>query len=74
MTMSMNLHDIVRGAIQTNLEDETLTWYRSAGQIVDDEGIATAGYYPGVTVRGSFQSERRRSVTFCRHGRKQQHN
>ena len=55
--MSMNLHDIVRGAIQTNLEDESLTWFRSAGQIVDDEGIATAGYYPGVAVKGSFQSE-----------------
>ena len=43
--MSMNLHDIVRGAIQTNLEDETLTWYRSAGQIVDDEGTGRESRY-----------------------------
>ena len=55
--MSMNLHDIVRGAITSNLEDEVFTLYRSIGQINNDEGIMTASYSPGETIKGNFQSD-----------------
>ena len=55
--MSMNLHKIVRGAITSNLEDEVFTLYRSVGQINNDEGIMTASYSQGETIKGNFQSD-----------------
>lgn len=54
--MSMNLHAIVRGAINANLEDVTLTLYRSLGE-TNVEGLMTNVYAQGVKVKGSFQSE-----------------
>ena len=52
----MNLHNIVRGAIQSNLPDEEFTLYRSIGQVNNDEGIMTASYSQGETIKGNFQS------------------
>ena len=53
----MNLHNIVRGAIQSNLPDEEFTLYRSLGQVNNDEGIMTASYSQGETIKGNFQSD-----------------
>ena len=53
----MNLHNIVRGAIQSNLPDEEFTLYRSIGQVNNDEGIMTASYSQGETIKGNFQSD-----------------
>lgn len=55
--MAMNLHKIVRGAIESNYPDDTLTLYRSVGQVNNDEGICVAGYAPGITIKGNFQPE-----------------
>lgn len=55
--MSINLHGIVRPAINANYADEQLTLYRSQGQKTDERGIVKAYYAPAVTVMGSFQSE-----------------
>ena len=53
----MNLHNIVRGVIQSNLPDEEFTLYRSIGQVNNDEGIMTASYSQGETIKGNFQSD-----------------
>ena len=60
----MNLHNIVRGAIQSNLPDEEFTLYRSLGQVNDDEGIMTASYSQGETIKGNFQSDSDASLHF----------
>lgn len=60
----MNLHNIVRGAIQSNLPDEEFTLYRSIGQVNDDEGIMTASYSQGETIKGNFQSDSDASLHF----------
>lgn len=54
--MSMNLHNIVRGAINANLADVTLTYYRSLGEREVDYMMQNA-YAAPVSVKGSFQSE-----------------
>jgi hypothetical protein len=53
----LNLHDIVRGAINFNYPDEDLTLYRSTGQTANVKGIKKALYEPPVTVKGQFQAE-----------------
>ena len=60
----MNLHNIVRGAIQSNLPDEEFTLYRSIGQVNNDEGIMTASYSQGETIKGNFQSDSDASLHF----------
>ena len=60
----MNLHNIVRGAIQSNLPDEEFTLYRSIGQVNNDEGIMTASYSEGETIKGNFQSDSDASLHF----------
>ena len=55
--MSLNLHDIVRGAITANLEDQPFTLIRSCGQESDDYGIAHSYYEDVPGLRGNFQSE-----------------
>ena len=52
----LNLHDIVRPVIGANYPDQELTYYRSLGQTVNDEGIAVSSYASGVTIKGNFQS------------------
>ena len=52
----MNLHAIVRGAINANHADETFTWFRSLGQ-QNIEGLMQNTYADGVEIKGSFQSE-----------------
>lgn len=52
----LNLHNIVRGAINANLADETFTLFRSCGQ-QNIKGIVKAIYLNGIEVKGSFQSE-----------------
>lgn len=54
--MSMNLHAIVRGAINANLEDATLSLYRSLGQTIVDYKAQNT-YAAPVSIKGSFQSE-----------------
>ena len=54
--MSMNLHDIVRNAINVNLEDQPFTLIRSCGQMNIDGDIVS--YYENVNgLKGNFQSE-----------------
>ena len=62
--MAMNLHKIVRGAIESNYPDDTLTLYRSVGQVNNDEGICVAGYAPGITIKGNFQPEGDAALNF----------
>lgn len=52
----LNLHDIVRRAINQNYADAKLKIYRSIGQ-ENVSGIMTAFYAPAETIRGNFQSE-----------------
>ena len=60
----MNLHNIVRGAIQSNLPDEEFTLYRSLGQVNNDEGICVSGYASGITIKGNFQPEGDAALNF----------
>ena len=53
----LNLHDIVRPVIGANYPDQELTYYRSLGQTVNDEGVAVSSYAAGVPIMGNFQSE-----------------
>lgn len=62
--MAMNLHKIVRGAIESNYPDDTLTLYRSVGQVNNDEGVCVSGYAPGITIKGNFQSDSDASLHF----------
>lgn len=55
--MSLNLHQIVRGAINFNYPDEELQLYRSTGATQNVGGIKTALYKAPVTVKGNFQAE-----------------
>lgn len=54
--MSLNLHSIVRHAINTNYQDDSFTYYRSLGQ-ENVNGLIKALYAPAETITGNFQSE-----------------
>lgn len=54
--MSLNLHAIVRQAINANYADETFKLYRSVGQ-KNVGGIVQAYYAPAEEIQGNFQSE-----------------
>ena len=54
--MSLNLHAIVRQAINANYADETFKLYRSVGQ-KNVGGIVQAYYAPPEEIQGNFQSE-----------------
>ena len=53
----MNLHEIVRGAINTNLQDQEFDFYRSVGQVNDGGGLLIASYEKPIKIKGNFQSE-----------------
>lgn len=63
--MSLNLHQIVRGAINYNNPDEQLTLYRSTGQTANINGIKTALYEAPETVMGQFQAENDAALQFA---------
>lgn len=54
--MSLNLHAIVRGAINANLEDQVFTLYRSLG-MQNLEGMPVNTYQQGEEIKGNFQPE-----------------
>lgn len=54
--MSLNLHAIVRSAINANYQDAKLKIYRSLGQ-QNVNGLVTAAYAPAEDIEGNFQSE-----------------
>lgn len=54
--MSLNLHAIVRQAINANYADETFKLYRSVGQ-KNVGGIVQAYYAPAEEIQGNLQSE-----------------
>lgn len=55
--MSLNLHQIVRGAINFNYPDEDLQLYKSTGATQNVGGIKTALYLAPISVKGNFQAE-----------------
>lgn len=61
--MSMNLHDIVRGAINVNLEDQSFTLLRSEGSSVVN-GVRVAKYVKVEGLKGNFQSEGDAALNF----------
>lgn len=64
----MNLHAIVRGAIQAVKPDTVLTLYRSLpGASVDARGLPVKLYAPGVHLRGNVQSEGDAALNFSEH-------
>lgn len=54
--MSLNLHSIVRSAINVNYQDQQFDIYRSLGQ-KNINSIVQAFYAPAEVVLGNFQSE-----------------
>ena len=54
--MSLNLHAIVRQAINANYADEIFKLYRSVGQ-KNVGGVVQAYYAPPEEITGNFQSE-----------------
>lgn len=52
----LNLHDIVRRAINQNYADAKLKIYRSIGQ-ENENGVMSAFYAPAENILGNFQSE-----------------
>lgn len=61
--MSMNLHDIVRGAITINLEDQSFTLLRSTASGVVN-GVRVAKYVKVEDLKGNFQSEGDAALNF----------
>ena len=61
--MSMNLHDIVRGAITINLEDQSFTLLRSTASGVTN-GVRVAKYVKVEGLKGNFQSEGDAALNF----------
>lgn len=61
--MSMNLHDIVRGAINVNLEDQPFTLLRSEGSGVVN-GVRVSKYRKVEGLKGNFQSEGDTALNF----------
>ena len=61
--MSMNLHDIVRGAITINLEDQSFTLLRSTASGVVN-GVRIAKYVKVEGLKGNFQSEGDAALNF----------
>lgn len=61
--MSMNLHDIVRGAINVNLEDQSFTLLRSEGAGVVN-GVRVSKYRKVEDLKGNFQSEGDAALNF----------
>ena len=61
--MSMNLHDIVRGAINVNLEDQSFTLLRSTASGVTN-GVRVAKYVKVEGLKGNFQSEGDAALNF----------
>lgn len=53
----MNLHALVRGVIPIVNPDETVLWYRNAGQTHSDYGIETPSFAAPVSVTAQVQSE-----------------
>lgn len=54
--MAINLHGVVRGVINSIHEDETVHWYRFAGQ-VNVDGALFPSFFAPVTVKAQVQSE-----------------
>lgn len=54
--MSLNLHDIVRPAIEANLQDQPFELYRAC-DLDNEEGIVTSYYEHLTGFKGNFQSE-----------------
>lgn len=54
--MGMNLHDIVRGAININHPDKQFTIFRSLGE-VNRNGLVQAVFAPAEIIIGNIQSE-----------------
>lgn len=52
----LNLHHIVRPAINANYPDGDFELFRSTGQS-NQNGIVTATYSPAIPIKGNFQSE-----------------
>ena len=64
----MNLHALVRGAVQAVKPDTVLTLFRSIGvDESDPRGLGEAQYLPGITVRGNVQSEGDAALNFSEH-------
>jgi len=61
--MSLNLHDIVRGAITANLDDQPFTLLRSVQSTVTN-GVRVASYVRVEGLKGNFQSESDVSLNF----------
>lgn len=61
--MSMNLHDIVRGAININLKDQPFTLLRSTASGVTN-GVRVAKYVKVEGLKGNFQSEGDAALNF----------
>lgn len=61
--MSMNLHDIVRGAINVNLEDQPFVLLRSLGSSVVN-GVRVSKYRKVEGLKGNFQSEGDAALNF----------
>lgn len=61
--MSMNLHDIVRGPITVNLDDQPFTLLRSVASTVSN-GVRIAKYEKVEGLKGNFQSEGDAALNF----------
>lgn len=59
----LNLHDIVRGAITVNLDDQPFTLLRSIQSAVTN-GVRVASYVRVEGLKGNFQSESDVSLNF----------
>lgn len=57
MTMGLNLHNVVRGAINAVHPDITATLYQSVGQAVTGGGGLKSVYAPGIIIAAQMQSE-----------------
>lgn len=58
----INLHAVVRNAINTINPDEIITLYRAAGQ-VNIDGLVTAKYEPGVEMAAQWQPNDEKALT-----------
>lgn len=52
----LNLHGLVRGAIQSVNTDVNVTWRQSSGSAVGPSGKRTPSYNPDVMIRGNVQA------------------
>lgn len=61
--MSLNLHNIVRSAINYNKQDTDLILYR-ASELIFEKGIKTQ-QYEKINIKGSWQSENDSTLNFA---------